>query len=115
MTTTDDTAALAYFRARIDSALRIAVKPEYDIHVRCPACSKEVTVDNGEWILWCGEEEGAQALLAAARILSRLIERMPPEESTERLYGARYSTVSGRKSMRAEIINIIREAMAGER
>ena len=58
----------------LKAALRNAVKPNYDIHVLCPSCDKQVTTDNGEWLLWCGEEKHAQALLDAAQLLANIVE-----------------------------------------
>lgn len=51
----------------LDSALMNAVKPSYDINIICPHCKKDAVVDNGEWLLWCGDKHHAEALLEAAK------------------------------------------------
>ena len=56
----------------LDNGLRNAIKPSYDIHITCPNCDKEGTINNGEWLLWCGHEKSAQALLDTAKLLNKI-------------------------------------------
>lgn len=65
----------------VETALKNAVKPVYDLHVMCPKCGP-ITTDNGEWLLWCGSEEQAQALLDAAR--ATLLNYWQPIETAPR-------------------------------
>lgn len=50
----------------LETALMNAVKPSYDFHTTCPDCKKDFTANNGEWLIWCGDKEHAEAILAAA-------------------------------------------------
>lgn len=54
--------------AGLDTALKNAVKPSFDIHTTCPECSAQIKVDNGEWLIWCGKKEHAEAILQAAPV-----------------------------------------------
>lgn len=53
--------------AILEAALKNAVRPEYDFYAKCSHCGKESLTDNGEWLIWCGEEEHAKAILQAAK------------------------------------------------
>jgi len=57
----------------LETALKNARKPSYDLHILCPKCGKESTTNNGEWLIWCGKEEHAKAILKAARGYLKLL------------------------------------------
>lgn len=67
----------------LETALKNAVKPEYDLNITCPHCSLEGVTDNGEWLIWCGDKEHAQAILDASRAylsLMRTKKKEPPHD-----------------------------------
>lgn len=51
----------------LETALKNAVSPSYDIHTTCEHCGKEGKSNNGEWLIWCGPEKHAKAVLKAAQ------------------------------------------------
>lgn len=53
----------------IEATVRNAVKPSYNIHTECPECGEDITCDNGEWLLWCGNEAHAQTLIDSTKHL----------------------------------------------
>lgn len=60
--------------SRLKTALKNARQPSYDIHIICPECDTQATTNNGEWLIWCGDKEHAQALLDASRAYLSLLE-----------------------------------------
>lgn len=51
----------------LEAALMNAVSPAYKFHAHCPDCQVEFETDNGEWLIWCGTEQHANAILEAAK------------------------------------------------
>lgn len=60
--------------SRLKTALKNAVKPSKTLHVECPDCETPFATDNGEWLIWCGDKEHAQALLDSSRAYLSLLE-----------------------------------------
>lgn len=69
------------YEKTLETALKNAVGPSYNLYVTCPDCNKEYTTDNGEWLIWCGAKEHAEAVLKAARCHSNLIARIAELEA----------------------------------
>jgi len=59
----------------LETGLKNAVKPNFTFHATCGACGETTETDNGEWLLWCGDKDYAQAILDAAKAYAKLMEK----------------------------------------
>lgn len=65
-------AILAAVPEKLGAGIKNAVKPNYGVHAECPKCRHKFIQDNGEWLLWCGMESHAQALIDTAALLQQI-------------------------------------------